>query len=69
MTAADLGDWDVTLSLIDTAANTATYTFTVTVENEPPAYDDPAVTYSSFSMGMNSTKVVSIFPNYDPEGT
>ena len=35
----------------------------------PPAYTDPTVSYSSFSIPINSSHDVPIFPNYDPEGT
>lgn len=35
----------------------------------PPAYIDPTVSYSSFSVPINSSLDVPIFPNYDPEGT
>jgi hypothetical protein len=35
----------------------------------PPAYTNPTVSYSSFSIPINSSHDVPIFPNYDPEGT
>jgi hypothetical protein len=44
-TATDIGVWNVILNLIDTASNSASYSFSVTVQNELPAYDDPTVAY------------------------
>ena len=61
--------WNIFLNLVDTASNTASYSFSVTVDNELPAYVDPTVTFSSFNVAINSVQAVSIFPNYDPEGT
>jgi hypothetical protein len=68
-TAADLGVWNVILNLVDTASYTATYSFIVTVQNELPAYLDPTVTYSPFSVAINSVYNLPIFANYDPEGS
>ena len=68
-TAADIGVWNVVLDLVDTASITASYSFSVTVQNEVPAYVTLPVTYSSFSVAINSSEVVSIPPFYDPEGT
>lgn len=34
----------------------------------PPAYTNPSVLYSSFSVAINSVYDLPIFANYDPEG-
>jgi len=58
----------VPLTLTDSSGNFATYSFTVTVSNLPPAYTVPSVSYSSFSVDINSSYDVPIHSNYDPEG-
>jgi hypothetical protein len=68
-TAADLGVWNVILDLVDTASNSASYSFSVTVQNEPPVYLPPPVTFSSFSVAINSFQDVLIPAHNDPEGT
>ncbi len=51
---ADLGEWTVAFTIVDTASNSASYFFKVYVNNLPPQYTDPTVSYSSFSMPLNS---------------
>lgn len=61
--------WNVILNLVDTGSNSASYSFSVTVQNELPAYVTSTVTYSSFNVAINSVYFVNVFQNYDPEGT
>jgi hypothetical protein len=34
----------------------------------PPAYTNPSISYSSFSVAINSVYDLPIYANYDPEG-
>ncbi len=66
-TVSHFGSWNVTVTLTDTASITAVYSFMVKVINLPPTYVSTA-TYTPVDVHLNSIKVVTIFPNYDPEG-
>lgn len=53
-TVSDLGSWNVTVTLTDSASITAIYSFMVKVTNLPPAYVSTTATYTPVDIHLNS---------------
>ena len=52
-TVSDLGSWNVTVTLTDSASITAIYSFMVKVTNLPPAYVSTTATYTPVDIHLN----------------
>ena len=65
---ADLGTWNVSLTLTDSFGNSGVFSFLAIIDNIPPAYVDPTVSYPTITLLLFEIKDVTIFPYYDPEG-